>query len=369
MTTTGDVREAAAQRARERALAVPEDDQGPGDKLAIRTGQSDWSPEQLAALEAMGVTSEAGPAELAVFLHVCRVTALNPFRKQIYLIPRWDNQARKRKWVTQTSIDGFRLIRDRAGRRDGWTASYEDPVWLDDKGREHRYWLQGANVAPWGAKFVALKVAPDGTVLGRYPKIVRYEAYVDLDKNDEPRNRWKIDPDGMIMKCAEAGALRSMCPEDLGGLYIAEELEREDRPGAGRRARQHPPVTATVVTPGGDPQPGEHVVEGVVRPQGNAADADMEEQRKTSLAAIHAIFGEHGLSGPGEAAEVRHLVAGNLAREEGEPVVAVTDLGQLDAVQAIKVAERLRQFTSVKNRDVPKALHRMADSARRELGK
>lgn len=35
--------------------------------------------------------------------------------------------------------------------------------------------------------------------------------------------RWQVDPAGMIVKCAEADALRSAFPTMLGGLYIDEE--------------------------------------------------------------------------------------------------------------------------------------------------
>lgn len=36
---------------------------------------------------------------------------------------------------------------------------------------------------------------------------------------------WRDDPAGMIVKCAEADALRSSFPTMLGGLYISEELD------------------------------------------------------------------------------------------------------------------------------------------------
>lgn len=41
----------------------------------------------------------------------------------------------------------------------------------------------------------------------------------------KPFGRWKIDPAGMIVKCAEADSLRSAFPTKLGGLYLREEIE------------------------------------------------------------------------------------------------------------------------------------------------
>ena len=39
---------------------------------------------------------------------------------------------------------------------------------------------------------------------------------------------WKNNPFGMIVKCAEADALRSSFPTQLGGMYLAEEMHNTD---------------------------------------------------------------------------------------------------------------------------------------------
>jgi len=39
------------------------------------------------------------------------------------------------------------------------------------------------------------------------------------------RSRWEKDPAGMIVKCAEASALRKAFPTQLGGLYSREEMD------------------------------------------------------------------------------------------------------------------------------------------------
>jgi len=246
-----DIRQVAGDRAAE-AAAATEAPPGTGDQLAIRPEQTVWNAEQLAALESLGVAKNATPAELSVFLHVCRRSGLDPFRKQIYLVPKYDAKERKNRWVVITGIDGFRLIRDRAAARDGVVASYEDPVWyeLSARGvREHPViWTLGAETPPFGCKWVTLKTHPEtGQVLGRYPKIVRFDAYVDTyeagDRKGQRRLRWANDPDGMIAKCAEAGSLREAFPEDLGGLYIEEEFGDQQARGPGRR--MPPTVQAT----------------------------------------------------------------------------------------------------------------------------
>lgn len=41
------------------------------------------------------------------------------------------------------------------------------------------------------------------------------------------QSRWTVDPAGMIVKCAEADALRSAFPNSLGGMYLADEFPGE----------------------------------------------------------------------------------------------------------------------------------------------
>ncbi len=46
-----------------------------------------------------------------------------------------------------------------------------------------------------------------------------------LDTYSTGLSRWEKDPAGMIVKCAEASALRKAFPTQLGGLYSREEME------------------------------------------------------------------------------------------------------------------------------------------------
>lgn len=52
---------------------------------------------------------------------------------------------------------------------------------------------------------------------------------VKFDVYDTGRSRWKKDPGGMIVKVAEAGALRKAFPTQIGGLYLAEEHDSRER--------------------------------------------------------------------------------------------------------------------------------------------
>jgi phage recombination protein Bet len=188
----------------------------PGAALAIRPGQDFWTDKQRAALAVLGI-KDAGNGDLAVFMHYCQKTGLDPFSRQIYMIARREKQGEQ--WVTkqtiQIGIDGFRVIRDRAARRLGISVEYEDTIWYDADGREHKVWLR--DEPPAACRVVVIK---DGR---RFPAVLRTASYMAM-KDGKPVSQWRTQPDHMIEKCAEAYALRRAFPHDLGGLYVEDEM-------------------------------------------------------------------------------------------------------------------------------------------------
>ena len=53
-----------------------------------------------------------------------------------------------------------------------------------------------------------------------------YDA-LNLSTFDTKRSRWLADPEGMIVKCAEASALRKAFPSTLAAMYCKEEMDRQ----------------------------------------------------------------------------------------------------------------------------------------------
>ncbi len=73
-------------------------------------------------------------------------------------------------------------------------------------------------------------VYDDERLIGGWAKVFRkdrekpFYRRLKLATFNTGRSRWEKDPAGMIVKCAEADALRTAFPTHLGGLYVEEEL-------------------------------------------------------------------------------------------------------------------------------------------------
>ena len=55
---------------------------------------------------------------------------------------------------------------------------------------------------------------------------------------DKGRSLWKTNPEGMIVKCAEADALRSSFAQLIGGMYLREEMDAGQAPVSTQRPQQ-----------------------------------------------------------------------------------------------------------------------------------
>jgi len=204
-----------------------------GAALPTTSNREDWTEDEAAAIEAAGLVftypygEKQGQRVLAPrpvvtqFLHLAEKTGLDPLARQIYCIPRLGRDGIE--WSMQTGIDGFRVIAERSGKYAGQRAA----EWLTEGGE----WVTVFIKAKHGANPLAARVAVHRHDWDReLPAvgIATWDEYVQTKSNGEVTKMWKERGPGQLAKCAEALALRKAFPQDLSGLYTAEEMDQAD---------------------------------------------------------------------------------------------------------------------------------------------
>lgn len=181
------------------------------------------------------VAADCNQTEFDLFFEVARRVGLDPFRKQIYAIVYSKDSADKRKMSIITGIDGFRSVADRSGKyrpdenepQIFYSEDLKDPV-TNPLGIEravvtvHKFgpdgqWYPLKGVAYWS------EFAPVKEVWAYDEKLKKRQPTGALEL---PEGNWRKMPRVMIVKCAEAQAIRKGWPEDLSGIYAPEEMER-----------------------------------------------------------------------------------------------------------------------------------------------
>lgn len=165
--------------------------------------QMTFAPEQVDLIKrtvAKGATDD----ELKLYLYDCSRRNVHPLDRLIVFTVRTDKG--ERRYTPVVTVD---FLRSRAADT-GEYAGNDDPVYDYLDGAKNP---QSAKVTVW--KLVAGQRCAF-TATARWAEYVPSSDFM-----------WKSKPHVMLGKCAEALALRKAFPQQLAGLYAAEEMEGE----------------------------------------------------------------------------------------------------------------------------------------------
>jgi phage recombination protein Bet len=184
-----------------------------------------WDTPENRSLILKTVAPGLTEVEAALFFHVARERHLDPLQNQIYAIKRntWMQELNggqggyEQRLSFQVSIDGFRSI---ANRTKLYMPSDKLPL-VEGQGTEN------LRVTVWVKKWHELSAGWQ-----EFGATAYYREYVQTKKNKltgklEPVSQWERMPISQTEKCAETKALRRGWPEELGGMYTPEEIQRE----------------------------------------------------------------------------------------------------------------------------------------------
>ena len=117
----------------------------------------------------------------------------------------------------QIGIDGYRLDAERTGLYKGQGAI----EWCDEQGNWTDVWLHDS--PPAAARCSVYRRGHEQPIT----RVAKFSSYCAYNKEKKPMANWRTMPEVMIAKCAEALALRTAFPKELGNTVTPEEMEHD----------------------------------------------------------------------------------------------------------------------------------------------
>jgi phage recombination protein Bet len=156
-------------------------------------------------------------------LSYCRARNLDPFKRNVHIVPIWDKQRRCLVDTIWPGIGELRTTAFRTGEYAGRDDAAYGPDVVQKVGRVDLKFPQWCQVTVY-RMVKGQRMAFSG------PKVYWLETYSTAARDDDsPNEMWATRTYGQIEKCAEAAALRAAFPEEIGTDYISDEIRGSER--------------------------------------------------------------------------------------------------------------------------------------------
>ena len=173
--------------------------------IPFTKSQREWNFDMQEVIKHVDPQGNGSPAEHKYFFELCKAQNLNPLIKEVYFIKYGGNPA-----AVVINVDTFVSRANEYPDYNGYTAGWTVGTETDHQPSE----------------------VPFGKLLGAWCKVGRKDKHYDivatvrLDAFNTGKSRWKIDPWGMIQKCAIAAAHRKAYPKAFTGMYEWSEMDQ-----------------------------------------------------------------------------------------------------------------------------------------------
>lgn len=154
---------------------------------------------------------------ICTLVDYCKARKLDPLKRPFHIVQVWDSDARK---MAESIWPGIGELRTTAMRTGNYAGKSEIEF-----GPDRTETFNGNKVTfPEWAQCKVFRIVGGQRVEFAGSKVYWLETYA-AKKGGEPNAMWAKRPRGQLAKCAEAEALRSAFPEELGHEVTAEEME------------------------------------------------------------------------------------------------------------------------------------------------
>ncbi len=158
-------------------------------------------------------------------LSYCKARGLDVMKRPVHVVPIWDKNRGYEVESVWPGIGELRTTAFRTGQYCGKDETEFGPLVTEQFGNVT------VEVPEWARVTVYRMISGEPRKFVG-PKVFWRETYAKRGKNPEPNEMWAKRSSGQLEKCAEAAALRTAFPDEIGD-YIHEEIERSDaRPAA-----------------------------------------------------------------------------------------------------------------------------------------